>query len=363
MPIGSYKPVRSNTVNVTITDPNSATILTKELPLSPRGTFSGDVETTEESPLGSYSIAAEVDGGTARGSFEIAEYKKPEYKVNVTAPGKFIQAGQKVNFNINAKYFFGSPVANAEVKYYIYRSRYYAWRFADDADPTEGDADGEDEYSQYYGGGDDMVQENEGKLDARGHLNVEFQVPPADENDTSDYSYRLEAQVTDAARRTIDGAGSFVATRGTIIADANPDRYVYKKGDVAKIRVSTSDYEGKPVAANVQLKFVVRTWTRKEQKAEADEYSYPEYEMHEREIGSGAVTTDSQGQASYDYTTGEAGNISIKTVVNDNGKQVASIGGHLWVTDQQHAWNESSVSQRRSHGHQTRTGQEDVPAG
>ena len=261
---GAYKPVTSSTVNVTITDPNSATILTKELPVSPRGTFSGEVETTEESPLGSYSIAAVVDGGTSRGSFEVAEYKKPEYKVNVAVPGKFIQAGQKINFGINAKYFFGSPVANAEVKYYIYRSRYYAWRFDDGgADETEGESDGEDEYSQYYGGGDDMVQESEGKLDARGQLNVEFQVPQADENDTSDYSYRLEAQVTDAARRTIDGAGSIVATRGTIIADANPDRYVYKKGDVAKIRVATSDYEGKPVSANVQLKFVVRTWTQK----------------------------------------------------------------------------------------------------
>ncbi len=339
---GAYKPVTSSTVNVTITDPNSSTILTKELPISPRGTFSGEVETTEESPLGSYSIAAEVDGGTSRGSFEVAEYKKPEYKVNVAVPGKFIQAGQKATFGINAKYFFGSPVANAEVKYYIYRSRYYAWRSDDTADETEGESDGEDEYSQYYGGGDDMVQESEGKLDARGQMNVEFQVPQADENETSDFSYRLEAQVTDSARRTIDGAGSFVATRGTIIADANPDRYVYKKGDVAKIRVATSDYEGKPVSANVQLKFVIRTWTRKEKQEDDDEYSYPEYEMHEREIGSAAVGTDSQGQASYDYTTGEAGNISIKTVINEGGKQVASIGGYLWVTDQQYAWTDSS---------------------
>ncbi|MBC8030569.1 MAG: hypothetical protein H7Z16_10700 [Pyrinomonadaceae bacterium] len=338
---GGYKPVTSNTVNVTIQDPNSAIILTKELPVSPRGTFSGEVETTEESPLGSYSIAAEVDGGTSRGSFEVAEYKKPEYKVSVAAPGKFIQAGQKINFGIDAKYFFGSPVANAEVKYYIYRSRYYAWRGYGESDESEGESDGEDEYSQYYGGGDDMVQESEGKLDARGHMNVEFQVPQADENDTSDYSYRLEAQVTDAARRTIDGSASFVATRGTIIADANPDRYVYKKGDVAKIRVATSDYEGKPVSANVQLKFVVRTWTRKEKKAD-DEYSYPEYEMHEREIASAAVATDSQGQASYDYTATEAGNISIKTVISEGGKQVASIGGYLWVTDQQHAWTDSS---------------------
>jgi uncharacterized protein YfaS (alpha-2-macroglobulin family) len=339
---GAYKPVESNTVNVTITDPNSATILTKELPISPRGTFNGEVETTEESPLGSYSIAAEVDGGTSRGSFEVAEYKKPEYKVTVAAPGKFIQAGQKINFGVDAKYFFGSPVANADVKYYIYRSRYYAWSGYGESDETEEGSDDEDEYSQYYGGGDDMVQESEGKLDARGHLNVEFQVPQPDENETSDYSYRLEAQVTDAARRTIDGAGSFVATRGTIIADANPDRYVYTKGQTAKIRVATSDYEGKPVSTRVQLRFVVRTWTKKLKTEDTDEYSYPEYEMHEREIGSASVDTDSQGQASYDYTPTEAGNISIKTIISEGGKQVASIGGYLWVTDQQSAWNESS---------------------
>ncbi len=341
---GAYKPISSNTVSVTIQDPNSAIILTKDLPVSPRGTFNGEVETTEESPLGSYSIAAEVDGGSARGSFEVAEYKKPEYKVTVAAPGKFIQAGQKVNFAVDAKYFFGAPVANAEVKYYIYRSTYYAWGYGEeDSDETADESGGEDEYSQFYGGGDDMVQESEGTLDSHGHLNVEFQVPPAAEDDTTDYSYRLEAQITDSARRTIDGSASFVATRGTIIANANPERYVYNTGDVAKIRVNTTDYEGKPVSAKVQLKFVERTWTRKEKKADADEeYSYPEYEMHEREIASAAVDTDAQGQASYDYTTTEAGNISIKTVISEGGKQVASIGGYLWVTDQKYAWADSS---------------------
>ena len=49
------------------------------------------------------------------------------------------------------------------------------------------------------------------------------------------------------------------------------------------------------------------------------------------------VQTDSQGQASYDYTTTEDGNLSIKTIVWDNGKPVASIGGYLWVTDRQYS--------------------------
>jgi uncharacterized protein YfaS (alpha-2-macroglobulin family) len=341
---GAYKPVPDNTVNVTVEDPNGANILTKELPLSARGTFSGSVDIAEEAPLGSYRIAAEVESGSAGGSFEVAEYKKPEYKVTVSAPGKFVQTGQKGNFSVDAKYFFGAPVANAEVKYYIYRSRYYAWFGDTDEDETTGDAETEDDYSQFYGGGDDMVQEGDGTLDAHGHLNVEFPVPQSQETDTSDYSYRLEAQVTDSARRTIDGAASFVATRGTVVANADPDRYVYNKGENAKIRVTTSDYDGHPVSAKVQLQFVERTWTKKPKQPDQEEqdYSYPEYEMHERQISTADVQTDSQGQASYDYTTTEDGNISIKTVIWENGRAVASIGGYLWVTDKQYAWTESS---------------------
>jgi uncharacterized protein YfaS (alpha-2-macroglobulin family) len=341
---GAYKPTSDNTVNVTIEDSNSASIYNKDLPLTPRGTFSGEIEISDEAPLGNYSIVAQVDGGRSNGSFEVAEYKKPEYKVSVSVPSKFIQTGTKSNFSIDAKYFFGSPVANADVQYYIYRSRYYAWGFGeDDSDVTGEESDTEDEYSQYYSGGDDMIQESEGTLDARGHLNVDFQVPQGDQNDTSDYSYRLEAQVTDSARRTIDGAGSFVATRGTIVANADPDRYVYHKGEVAKIGVTTADYEGKPVSAKVQLEFVERTWTRKEKKEDDTEaYSYPEYEVHERLISSAEVQTDSGGRASYDYTTTEDGNLSIKTVINEGGRQVASIGGYLWVTDQQSEWSDSS---------------------
>ena len=341
-PSGSYKPVGDSTINVTVTDSNSANIFTKELPLSARGTFNGDLDISESAPLGTYTIAAEIEGGSANGNFEVAEYKKPEYKVTVSAPGKFIQAGQKTNFSVDAKYFFGSPVANADVHYYIYRSRYYAWNYGeDDSEETGDDADQEDEYSSYYSGGDDMVQESDGTLNARGHLDVPFDIPAPDENDTNDYSYRLEAQVTDSARRTIDGSASFTATRGTVVANADPDRYVYNKGEVAKIRVTTSDYEGHPVSAKVQLKFVERTWTRKEKKEDED-YSYPEYEVHEREIASADVQTDSQGQASYDYTTTEDGNLSIKTIVDDSGKKVASIGGYMWVTDRQYSWSDSS---------------------
>ncbi|MBA3356733.1 MAG: hypothetical protein H0U18_12520 [Pyrinomonadaceae bacterium] len=155
---GNYKSINESTVNVAIEDSNNARLLAKELPLSARGTFNGEMELSEEAALGNYRIVAETDAGTSHGIFEVAEYKKPEYKVKVSAPKKYINAGEKMQFSISARYFFGSPVANAEVKYYIYRSRYYAWGYGEEADETSDETESVDDYSDHYGYGNDMVQ-------------------------------------------------------------------------------------------------------------------------------------------------------------------------------------------------------------
>src|SRR6185503_16622247 len=223
-----------------------------------------------------------------------AEYKKPEYKVNVTTPQRFAPAGGKSKFNIDARYFFGAPVSGAEVQYYIYRSRYYPY-FNDSEEPNE-DSDEEAEYSQYDNYYSDLVKEGEGKLDSSGHLQVDFDVPASSENDVWDFQYRLEAQITDSSRRSINGTASLIATRGSVIARATSDRYVYTKDQTAMITVSTTDYEGRPVPAKVSLKFLSRNWVKVERKE--NEYD-PDYKLEETELSSAEVTTDREGHAEY----------------------------------------------------------------
>ena len=60
--------------------------------------------------------------------------EKPEYKVKVTTPKPFVTAGEKTKYTVEAKYFFGAPVKNADVKYYIYRSSYYPWWWQEEDD-------------------------------------------------------------------------------------------------------------------------------------------------------------------------------------------------------------------------------------
>ena len=343
-----YEAVAGRTVSVTVEDPNNGKLFEKELTLTPRGSFSGEVEIAGGAPLGGYRVVAKVGEAQASSYFEVREYKKPEYKVRVTTPRQFVPVGEKTKFAVEANYFFGAPVANAEVKYYVYRSRYRHWWWrGEEVDVVGGGDAEEEEEGGYYGYGNDMVKDGEGRLNAQGKFEVEFEVPPPDEKEPWDYSYRLEAQVTDAARRVIEGRASFVGTRGKVVAYARADRYVYYQGDTARIAVKTADYEGRPVAAGVTLKFILRTWDRVEKGGDA-KYERFEYKLRERELSAAEVTTNAQGEAGYDYRAAAAGNIYIKTIVREGGKEVVSLGGYLWVADRSNQWGDVAFEDTNS---------------
>jgi uncharacterized protein YfaS (alpha-2-macroglobulin family) len=332
---GGYETPSARAASVKITDQNNNEIFNKELPLSPRGTFSGEVDLPAGASLGYYSIVASFDGAQARGSFEVAEYKKPEFKVKVATPKNFVPVGEKAKFTVEAKYFFGAPVTNGDVKYYIYRSRYYHWWFRDEDDDGMGGSEEGDEEG-YHGYGNDMMKEGEGRLDAQGRLEVTFDVPPLDENQPYDFTYRLEAQVTDPSRRVEEGKASFVGTRGNVVVFARSERYVYYQNDSAKIKIKAADYEGRPVSSKVGLKFVEVTYKKVEERY--DGRPYYTYKPVYRDLSSAEVTTNSQGEATYDYRIPITGSISIKTWVEDKGKRIPSDAGYIYAADRNNSW-------------------------
>jgi uncharacterized protein YfaS (alpha-2-macroglobulin family) len=334
---GQYQRLKTQTVTVLVKDPNDASLLEQEFRLSGNGTFSGEVVLGEEAPLGTYQIEADTEEGSSSGTFEVAEYKKPEYKVSVATPQKFVPTGSKAKFEVSARYFFGAPVSNAEVKYYIYRSHYYPSFFG--VEENQEDEDEDEEYAQYGSYYGDMISQGEGTLDAAGKLQVDFDVPENTKDDRWDSEYRLEAQVTDKSRRTIDASSSLVATRGSVIARAWPERFVYQKGDTANIEITTTDYEGRPVAANLSLKMVLRTWQKVEKKENEDD---PNYKMIEDELSSAQIKTDEQGRGKFSYQVTNTGNIAIETTVNENGKEYTSIGGFIWVSTADNQWSDSA---------------------
>ncbi|MGE0101768.1 MAG: alpha-2-macroglobulin [Blastocatellales bacterium] len=334
---GGYEMLDARTVSVTVSDQAGAEIWKGDVALSPRGTFGGSVDIGAAAPLGSYGIVVKIgESEVARHYFEVAEYKKPEYKVTVATPKQFVNTGQKTSYTIEAKYFFGEPVSGADVKYYIYRSRYYHWWWSEGEDDGIGPSEDDEDSGDEYGYGNDMVKEGEGQLGSDGKLTVEFTVPPTDEKDQWDYSYRLEAQVTDSSRRSIDGKASFVGTRGSVVAFSRPERYVYYKNDTARIKIRTADYEGRPQAARVTLRFNEIRYEKVDK--EENGYKYTEYKEVKRELSKAEVRTSLQGEGVYDYRVPIVGYIRIDAIVNENGKQIPSYGGSLYATDRNDSW-------------------------
>ncbi len=122
--------------------------------------------------MGYYIIRLGDTANAAVGEFHVEEYRKPEYQVRVNAAKPRVLQGEPMQVVIDARYFFGEPVANGKVKYRVYRTPHYWWdREGDDGDGAGGEAEegGEDDSLRY---GADQQSEQTGKLDANGKMTV-----------------------------------------------------------------------------------------------------------------------------------------------------------------------------------------------
>jgi uncharacterized protein YfaS (alpha-2-macroglobulin family) len=334
-----YRLLPFRTLTVRVSDAQGAEIERREFSFSPRGTFSGDLLLSDTAALGDYRLAIQV-GETVIGSgyFQVAEYKKPEYRVTVTTNRRFVPAGQKARFAVDAQYFIGEPVRGAEVQYYLYRSRYHHW-WAPEGGEEDGIGTSEAEDpagDDLYGYGNDMVAEGTGRLDDRGRFEVPFEVPAPTPEDQWDYTYRFEVQVTDASRRAIDGRASIIGTRGSTVVTASPDRYVYLRGEEARITVRASDYEGRPRATPVTLRFVEIQYEKI--LVEEDGYRYHEYKPRRKVLSTVRVETNAAGEGSHLYRVPLVGSIRIEALLQEGGREISSIGGFLYATDQKGQW-------------------------
>ena len=107
-------------IHVHIEDPTNNPIWEGDVQTNKHGAFMGTFTLPEDGKTGAYQIIGDVDGGnTIYGSFEVDQYRKPEYLVEVHPLTPRVVSGDKLRAQVKASYFFGAPVANASVKYSI----------------------------------------------------------------------------------------------------------------------------------------------------------------------------------------------------------------------------------------------------
>ncbi len=244
---GNLQNVSNKLVKVTIRDSRGGEILHDSLYSNQNGTYNGKLLLADEPPLGVYNIQTDIEGASTTTIFEIQEYKKPEFEVTFTSEKKQYSKGETIIGTFEAKYYFGSPVIDADVEYQISRNSFAKHWYPENATDIFYKRIPHDEQIIYVGSG---------KLDKDGKLKFTHRI---NEEINTEYTYEIEAKVTDRSRRTISGASQIKVTRALFTLAVQADKYLYKLYDKAIININLADFEGAGIETDYEL-IVSRDW-------------------------------------------------------------------------------------------------------
>ncbi|MGL5807501.1 MAG: Ig-like domain-containing protein [Xenococcaceae cyanobacterium] len=169
------------------------------------GTFSLEVPLQKNSPLGNYSIRATSENGVEiAGEFRVAEFKPPNFKVDLNLNKKFVAVNEELEASLQSNYLFGAPVEGGKVKYYVTRSKDSftpegwekfsfgrQWFWPEESPEVESN-----------------VQQGSQLLDKQGNNKQKIKV-------TDDFPfamrYRVDAEVTDVSNLSVANSQNFIA--------------------------------------------------------------------------------------------------------------------------------------------------------
>ncbi len=327
-----YRVPAGDTVQMTVQDPTGKQVYQSSAVVSQFGSVHGDFTLAADAALGYYSVAISGKGQSRygmNGGFQVEEYKKPEYEVRVTPDKPRVLQGESVTATIEAKYYFGEPVAGAQVKYVVHRSQYWSPFFEyQEADSDQGNSgfqgdEGEGDYD--YGG--EQLSEQTGKLDANGRLKIT--IPTALDKNKQDLRYRVEARVTDESRREISGYNSVIATYGSFRLGVNAEKYMYQPGETIKLTVIAKDYDGNPI-----------------QTAFHAEIGHYRYRNGMKVLDSRDGQTGQDGSGTIELSSRETGSLTVRvTARTPEGRDIED-SIWLWIPGTgQETWQESKQVQ------------------
>lgn len=333
------------TYPVEIHNPKGDKIYSQTLTTDEYAGSEGTLELPADATLGQYHIhlptLAQKGLAIVGNTFRVEEYKKPEYEVTVAAPTEPVMLGEKISAKISAKYFFGSPVTKATVKYKVQRADYsrdwyptatwdwcYSpgyWWFGYDYPWFRG-------WNEWVGckrpqpvwwwrgqsQPPEIVAEREVEIGADGTVAVDFDtdIAKALHGDT-DHEYTITAEVRDESRRTIVGTGKVLVARKPFKVFTWVDRGYFRVGDTVNAHFSAQTLNAKPVTGKGELTLLKITYDEKQNPVETPVQTWK-------------VDTTDEGRAALKLDATTAGQFRLSYKLTDS-KQHTQEGGYLFT--------------------------------
>jgi hypothetical protein len=318
----SYKVPPRLDARVRVADPNENLVYAGTSATNSFGSLCGEFELSENALPGTYTVSALLQGRHYESSFLVAEYRKPEFEVTVTPQRRRCNLGDTIQATIQAQYYYGAPVPDAQVEYAITRSERWYYEEGEEAALYESEEYGPTEYEPAeYGEGGEIVFSGQGRTDENGRLEISFPAEAAEQPAAragQDYNYTISAVVTDQSGRGETGGASVLVTQGEFRLEISFSDWVAQPEQKVGVTIRAIDYENQPVAgARGQVVLSLCRWQKGRERL---------YRQAHR-----LWQTDEEGRAHFSISPKDEGDYRLLVTTTDRKRNHISASAYLWV--------------------------------
>ena len=189
-----------------------------------------DFQLADQVNNGNFKITVVLNGVSSEKTVTVEPYVLPKFEVTLNTDKPFYQPGEHVNATLDAAYFFGKTVNNANIE-------------------IEGftfDFERQEAFTM------------QGTTDAEGQFSFEFDVPDyviGSDLDGGMGSFYLQAHVTDQTNHTESSGRTFPVTSSSLIIEAIPEGGQFKPNVENILYVLTSYPDGRPAPTTIDIQF------------------------------------------------------------------------------------------------------------
>lgn len=334
---------------ITIYSPTDEVVYQATLPLSEFGSFSGQFDLDAEAALGYYRLVVGLSTDTDASlenwwqydsiTFGVAEYRAPEFQVEVTTVEPEYINGENILANIDARYFFGGAVAEGNVEYSVTSQPYgFAIR---DAYYSFNDVNVDGGPSAFYAPQGGMVLSGTDILDAQGQVTLEI---PANLEDTSaSQIFMIEVTVTDESNQPVSARTSVIVHKGDVYVGVRMDEYVGVAGEASSASLIVVDVDGNPVPDyTIDIEVIERRWNSVQEQDELGRTTW-DYQVEEIVVETQRLVTDENGQATLTFIPPNGGIFKVFASVMDSAGRVIVASANQWVSSSDYvAWRQQN---------------------
>jgi len=321
-------------VQVRVTDPEGKELFNEQLPVNDMGTLDGKLLLDGEAALGTYAVDMQAPDANfyAGTSFDVAEYKKPEFQVAVTTDRAEYLSGDDIAVTAEATYYFGGAVGEAGVRWNVLSANYF---FAYECPHGEtcpwydwSDVDWDTLYyeDQYAEG--QLIASGEGATAADGRIT--FGVPADVTKQGASQIYTLEATVTDINNQEVSNRTAAVVHQGEFYVGLAPRGYVGEAGQERTVDLLTVDWDSQAVAGvPLTVVFYEHNWYSVKRQEEGQ--FYWDWVSEDVPLYTTTVTTGADGKAEAAFTPQKAGLYRVRAIGRDGRAHEIRASTYLWT--------------------------------